>query len=500
MLKKQSSQLWVIVGILLVVWTALLFRMDEPFWGHHENPPTWMSAAVRTFNQYGAASVNFMVVRTPGPTTPEDGWYYLHHPPLIIWIEAITSQFFGYDADTLVPHESSIRMVAYVATMLTLSLFYVIARRLSNQKTALIALALYAFTPLTLYFGRTPHYDIMLMPFVYAFVAIFINWMRHYTQARTIALICVAIAMMWIDWPGAFYLTAMGIFALIFGKRQQRIGIVVIGVITLIATAAIPVMYEVLRPGSITEIFDILSLRTSTREAGFDSSSFTLVEFFARYFYDMVTVISFAVTILGAVGLVRLFFLKKTVNIYLLLALVMTPYVFMAIVPNSFHFHDWYKVHFLPSFGIAAAMLIYRSWSIPPDGLKRYIKPLVVAILITSLGLTIVWSIRLHQTSINNTFGREVAADLPLYTQEDDVIYSNVTSGFNKIEFYAYRNVQWGFLPETFAEDIQLEENLDAFYLLCLSPETVDSYDGLFSEYEYEQVGRECRLIDLGSS
>lgn len=497
MFLNKQSHIWVIVLALLMVWGALLFRLDEPFWGMHENPPTWMSAAVRTFNQYGPAAVNFMVVRTPGPTTPETGHYYLHHPPLIIWIEALVTPFFGYDAQSLAPYEATIRMVAIIATMLTLALFYVIARRLSNAHGALIAFLIYACTPLTLYFGRAPHYDIMLMPFVYAFIAIFINWMRHYSQARTIALTLVAITMMWIDWPGAFYLAAMGLFALVLGGRRQRLGIVVIGGITLAATAIIPAMYAYLRPGSLNDIVEILSLRTSQQDAGFDSEAFTLSGFAIRYFYDMVTIISLSATILGAIGLMGVLLGKKTRARYLLLTLAITPYVFMAIVPNSFHFHNWYKVHFLPSYAIGAALLIMAGWQIAPTGFKRYIKPLIVAILITSVGLTLFWTARLHQTSIDNTFGRSVAADLPQYTEEDDLIYSNATANINKIEYYAYRTVQWGIDPAELATYVEEQATMDAYYLLCDTVYSLPDSDGAFASYPGQPIGDDCRLIHL---
>lgn len=497
---RKTSHLWIITFALLFLWLTLLFRMDEPFYGHHENPPVWMSASVRNMNQFGPGAVNFLPLRNPGPRDirDEDNWYYIHHPPTIVWIEAIATQLFGVNEGIPTPKESSIRMVAYIATMLTLPLFYVMLRRLSNADTALIGFFLYLLTPITLYFGRTPHYDIMLMPVVYLFMAIFINWMQRYTLQRSVMLTATAIFLMWIDWPGAFYLTGCGIFALIFGQRKQRIGILFIGMITFAATALIPLMYTLVYPDTISDLQEILQLRTSTRSTGFESETLTLMKFLETYLEHMLTVTSVAVFIFGSIGIGRLLIQKKNHNSFFILMLVITAFVFMATVPNSFNFHDWYKIHFLHGFSMAGATLIYSGWQQATSiGLKRYIKPLIVALSVSSIGVTIFWTYQLHDISIANTFARSMATELPLYTEEDDLIASNYNRVYIKIEYYAYRNIRWGILPDEAVRFYNETNSVDLYYLLCLTPETVDSYDGELSDLDYVVIADQCRLIHL---
>jgi len=500
MSKKQIKHLWIMTFALLFLWLALLFRMDEPFYGHHENPPVWMSATVRNMNQFGPQAVNFLPLRNIGPAdiNNEDNWYYINHPPTIVWIEAIATQLFGVNEGIPTPKESSIRMVAYIATMLTLPLFYVLLRRLTNADTALIGFFLYLLTPITLYFGRTPHYDILLMPLVYLFMAIFINWMRRYTLQRTVMLTVTAIFLMWIDWPGAFYLAGCGVFALIFGQQKQRIGILAIGAIAIVATALIPVMYTIVYPDTISDLREILELRTSTRSTGIESEALTVRVFLETYFEHMLTATSVAVFIFGGIGIVRLFIEKKTRNIYFMLMVVITAFVFMAIVPNAFNFHDWYKIHFLPGFAMAGAALIYTGWHTEPDTvLKRYIKPFIVGLTVSSIGVTIFWMYMLHDTSTSNTFEREMAAEIPLYTDEDDLIATNFNQGYIKIEYYAYRNIRWGVPVEYMEEWLPEQESVDMVYMLCVDDGSVDSYDGFLSDYDYVVVGNRCRLIHI---
>src|SRR5690606_35328088 len=219
-----------------------------------------ISASVRTFNQYGPDATNYLPIRTPGPTTPETGNYYLHHPPLIVWFSALATQLFGYYPETLAPYELSIRLVGIIATMLTLSLFYVMAKHLSTPKIALVGFMIYSVAPVTIYFGRMPYYDMLMMPSILAFTYVFANWMQKYTVHKTIILALVSMFTMWIAWAGAFYFFVLGIIALIYGKREHRLGIIGIGLITGLATLAIPLIYAVLNEETMQQLLDILRL------------------------------------------------------------------------------------------------------------------------------------------------------------------------------------------------------------------------------------------------
>lgn len=491
----------IIIIVLLCVWMLSLWKFNEPFWGHHENPPTFMSAAVRTYNQFGADAVNFLVVDTLGPTTPEDGHYYLHHPPLIIWLIALATPFFGVDSATLAPHESTVRMVSIIPTMLSLSLMYVIIRRITKSShIALVGFVLYALSPLVLFFGRAPHYDLMLMPLVYAFIAVFINWIRAYTPQRSLILGALAVVMMWIDWPGVFYLTALGFYTLIFGSFRHRRDIVIIGIITLTATIGVLIFYEVARPGTFSELLDIFSLRTSTQATNFDSEAFTMIEFLVRHLGFMLTSVGVAVTVLGSIGL---FFLKNHVSrhdMFMIWTLLITPHIFMLIVPNSFYFHDWYRIHFVIGLIVPTSTVIYYGWLREPvHTAERYIKPILFATVSMSIVAGLGWVYSLHQVGVNNTFGPALAADLPRYTSEADDIASNVsdTERFDNIEFYAYRNVRWGVLPETVEAFYETEERVDLYYVWCLEPQETESFEGYLTDFAYEQVADNCRLIHL---
>jgi hypothetical protein len=488
----------IITLAFLAIWAVLCIRLNEPFFGHREGGSLWHAAAIRNWIQFGPEELDFLPIRTPGPTTPETGLYYLHHPPLETWFIAVCTWFFGYDTTTSMPYEQSIRMVGMLFTLPTLSLLYVVARRLFDRKVAIISLFLYGFTPMIFYFGRMAYYDMVIMPFILAYIAVFINWMRQYTRQRTAILLIIAIAMMWIAWPAAFYLAGFGVIALIYGEGRQRRSMILIGGITLLFTLAIPLLYEALRPGTITELYEMFLYRSSNAESGEGSAHFTLVEFVARWLKDMFTTTSFAVTILGFLGMIIVLRRpKKRLEDVILITLFIIPFVFMLIVRNGFHFHDWYKVHFMPALVIGGAILIKTGWQLPPKGIKRYVRPLLFAILVTSLAVTVYWTVLLQQTTYND-FARTLARELPAFTVEDDLIGSNVSRPYSEIEYYAYRNVIWGISVENAVKWYnEATEEEEAYYLLCLDENPVDSYGGLLSDLPYQVVAESCRLVSL---
>src|SRR5690606_28687502 len=120
--------------------------------------------------------------------------------------------------------------------------------------------------------------------------------------------------------------------------------------------------------------------------------------------------------------------------------------------------------------------------------IKKYAKPFIVAICVSSVGVTIFWMLNLHNTSTNNRFERDLAAELPFYTAEDDTIATNVNQGYIKVEYYAYRNIEWGVSLDYMEEWLPQQESVDLVYMLCLTSDTVNSYNGVLSEYDYVVV------------
>lgn len=500
----------IIIIALLIMFGLLLFRLDEPMFGHREGAVVWIASTVRMYNQYGAEALRFLPVRTMGPATPEGVNYYLHHPPLTVWYTALSTWLFGYDVNTGTPYESSVRYGAILVTMPTLALLYAVAKRLTNKTSALIALLLFSFTPMMIYFGRTPIFDFMVLPFVLLFAYVFIGWMKQYSRRGTMWLILWATISIWTAWAGSPTIAFIGLVALIYGNKKQRVDMLIIYAWMLLATVAIPVVYELLKPGAITALLNVFLFRisdgtgsvTGSSTGSGSTSALTLGNFLAQFLRDLITVVSVALSAFGLYGLVYFLLKRRDVKAAIMLAFFFGPLVFMLIFRNAFHFHDWYEVAFMPGFAFMGGWIVHRGWLLPPDGLKRYVKPLMVAITITSLGITAYWTVLLHQFTLN-PFTRALAAELPMYTEpmpyDENRVYlaTNVSFPYDEVNYNAYRNIDWGVSMENLEEFYARNDVVDVDYFYCPEDENPEGYTGTFAESPYEIVAERCRLMHI---
>lgn len=495
---RREQQYLILVLSLLVFFGLFCIRLDERFWGHFEGGSIWIASSIRTFNEVGIDTVHYLPVRplrTFGPTNLETLEYYLHHPPVIVWLAAISTWLFGYDVNTGMPFESSLRILGVLFTLPTLALVYTLARRLTNARVALVAFFLYSLSPMVIYYSRTPYYDMLVMPFILLFAYVFLKWMQNFTMLRTWGLIALAIIIMWIAWAGAFFIAALGVVGLLYGKQQQRIWTVLLGVVTIVATVAIPALYEWLKPGAVQELVRIFLFRVSNRVAAPTDLEFTAAEFFARWLFDWLTILSPAMTVFGIWGLGRILFLQKTVNHAIIWGLFLAPLLFLVVFRNAFFFHDWYEIHFMPALSVAGAALIYHLWTQKPEGLKRYLKPLVLAICLSSFGISLFWTIHLHE--VFDPFVPQLTEGLNANTTAADFIASNSRRPYDEVAYYAERNVRWGILLPTLREYIESNPNQSFYYLYCIFEDDLSEDTSLLDAYPSVTVAEICQLYQI---
>lgn len=482
-----------IIALLLLAWAFLLIGINDTWTGHNSAAGTWLSASIHHWKEQGLATFNYLPVYNDnlGPTDPETANYYVHHPPLMVWGVGLMANFIGFDE---FPSQLAIRFLPISATLFSICAYYVLVRRLLGHSLAYLAMGLYAFTPMVLYYGRMPGYEQIIPALVLLYTAVFINWLRQPTHTRTIFLGILAVLSMWTAWVAVFYLAALGVVTLVYGSHRQRLQMILIGAITVFATLLIPVMYEMLHPGTIQDMIDVFKFRVSNREAGPASDPISLVAFIENILEHTLMFLSFGVVILGVYGL-RLLPGRGSFVLRIALALLVVPFAYLLAFRNAFFFHDYYKTHFLPVLALSATLTIQSGWNARRRGRERFAKPLVLSIMLCSYIVAAGWLLLLHQSN-DNPFSAQLIQELPQYTQAEDRILSNSQRPYLDVSYHAYRNIEWGILIEE-VEDWVSESPRDAFYLLCLSAETVEIYDGTFSDWPYELLGGECRLIDL---
>jgi len=144
-----------------------------------------------------------------------------HHqaaPVGFLWLEKTATICFG-------PGEMALRLVPLVASLASLPLFLMLARRMLDARGAVIAIGLFAIAqPLVYFASEAKQYSLD----VFFAIAILLSAVRFHQDAlgigRAALLVCVGIAATWFSHPAIFVLAGAGatLFVVNFRKDPLR--------------------------------------------------------------------------------------------------------------------------------------------------------------------------------------------------------------------------------------------------------------------------------------
>ena len=452
---------------------------------------------MRNYALYGADELGYLQVVNRGPADEDTFYYYVHHPPLIVWSATIFTEIFGGYADGR-PYEAVVRLVSVYATMISIAAFYVIARRLfKHPRRALWTTALYAFTPMILYFGRMPNHEPLALGFILPFVAIYLNWMQNPTRNRWLAMAVLAALAMWSAWAAAFIFAGLGVATLITGNNMQRRQMVALGAVTAAFTVAIPGFYELQRSGSIEALQEAFSFRTSSQEFSRGSENFTLAEYLLQLTIHLLVRTSFAHVLLSVAGIILMLRQPPSQVRTVSLALLGGAAAYLLVFRNASFIHDYYKIYLLPSmtFAMSVAIVVGLRQRRKRRSLWRYATPFVVSLLLIST-VTILnnwWQLQQSGVGTNTS---DLVHVFSTYTVPDDLITTNVEFQNSAVEYYAFRNITWEQTPDAvLAQATGTTQRI--IYLYCRGAEIPEGFEGATAE---AVLADNCQLITLDTA
>ncbi len=340
---------WPFIGLLFVFWFIGTLRLSDPYYGLRDNLEIWIPAAVRNFERYGGQTIGYMVTTNPAPVDdPQDLTYYSHHPPLVVWLPALLTQLVSQ-------HELGIRYVFVAATMITLSAFYVFARRAFDLRLAFWAVLLFALTPMTAYYLTGHNHDPLGFAVVMLFGAVFMNWWHVPTRLRTLTLTILIILAVWTAWPAVFMVAA--ICALVFhrGSISQRLTVIGWGGLAIVSFLSMMTYYEIVRPGSIESVLDAFVWRTSNASLYVGSESFTALDWLAKNSLDVLIFGSIGIIGLALIGMRSLWRRSSHRGRGIVVALLGGSLAYLMFFRNAAFIHVYYKSWLLPSMTLASA-------------------------------------------------------------------------------------------------------------------------------------------------
>jgi len=209
---RPRGWLWL---ILVYGATIRAFNLTEP-WGRHllGIDGAWHSIIGRNLLRHGFFATRGAPVLNPGQSIPGEWTYYLHHPPLLDWIVALSFRIFGI-------HEWSARLVPLLFSLGTIVLTYRLARRLFPATGIALAAALFMATiPMSAIYGmHVDYHGAIVLAFALAAISAYERLTATGERRYGLVLIAMVTLCALTDWPG-FYLPPLFLAHAWLGARS----------------------------------------------------------------------------------------------------------------------------------------------------------------------------------------------------------------------------------------------------------------------------------------
>jgi len=192
------------------------YNLTEP-WGRHllGINGAWHSIIARNVLRYGFVATKGAAVLNTGVVAPSEFAFYLHHPPLLDWLIALSFWICGV-------HEWSARLVSLLFGLGCMFIIFRMAQRLYSTQTAVVALFFAATIPMSVVYGM--HVDFQgPVPLLFALAAM--NAYEHLVESQhrrdQVWLVVFVTLCCLVDWPGFYLVPLMWFHQWFCSKRTQ---------------------------------------------------------------------------------------------------------------------------------------------------------------------------------------------------------------------------------------------------------------------------------------
>lgn len=487
-MRPLHSRLIRCVPILLIFWLMLTYQIAAPYFNSRDVSRVWIPSAVRNLEIYGTDQIGLMIVRT---AYEEDDLskleYYSHHPPLLVWLPALITKFAGFN-------ELAMRFISPIAMMIAAAGFYTLVKQLyKDNNIAFWSLILFAIPPLNSTSQAAFVHEALGWVAIVLFALIFVKWFPKPSLRHFIGLILMSILATWTAWPAVIFVGVIGIFGMIFGNWRHRLGVIILGIISIVSIAIMLLLYELWWSGAITDLINSFFWRASAASTTQDSEAFTLIEWLTTLIYHMFFYATVAVVVLSFIGIRYLRNEGSRFANAFTMTLLISGVLYLLVFRNAGHVHGYYKAFLLPALAISGAMAIIH-WR---KSANRFAKPVVDGLIISFLVQTIFvfsssYSVP-HQENLENII--DYINHTPNLPEEIYVVHPSAFYKSDKaIEFYTNRNIEWNILLQ------DLPSTNDKFlYIVCYDDQHY--MEDLFDELPpHTQLDEQCTAYELTSN
>lgn len=414
------------------MWRLLIIHINAPWFGHHDANGIWLSATSRNFRSQPLGEIGLVPIPTRAPIPPGSADTYVHHPPITPWLVTIGHILWG-------DHPMSARLTSIFSTMIALSAFFVMARRLYKTPHALMMTAFFALNPMIIYFGRMPNHEPLSLALILLLMASYINWMRTPQPNTPWMLYILATLAIWTAWASAFFVAILGFLGTLRGKSQQRPFMWGLTSVAIGAVVSVVAFYTLFVPETPEKLLNAFLWRTSTRSE--ISRSFTILDFIFQTAIHLIAYASITIFTLAIIGTPATLSKAHRHHQPVLWTLFLAGIAYIVIFRSASYVHDYYKIYMMPFMAVATVKSIMTLWH--SEAYHRLTRPTITAICLVSAAFSALYlSNRYTVPFADATI--QFATNIADNTHPDQVLLINLDTANPAIEYYAHRFMIWG--------------------------------------------------------
>jgi hypothetical protein len=320
--------------IFIITVFLLSYKINWPFWGHHEFNGVYYGTIAKNYIRYGIFATRGAQVNNLYPTDQANWSYHQNHPATYPLFLALLITWFG-------DSEATLRIFSIFASAVGMLYLFKLVKLFTNSAIASSSVILLIFTPLFLYYGSLPVFEPILFPIVCFTLYKFIS-ARNESDYFWIAL-GGAIAIL-VDWPG-YWLAIWMLFLELLSERRKKLMVLLI--YAVIFSTLLIIMHQWIAYGTINGLREVGNFRL-----GVSAQPYTAYEWVrllisrSRAFYSDV------VLILAAIGGCYYFSRKKEIRLLLIVLFIMGM-SHITFFRNITWYHDYMLYHLLPFMGVS---------------------------------------------------------------------------------------------------------------------------------------------------
>jgi hypothetical protein len=401
-LKKHSKYLILLPVILAAL--VLAINLNKPFVGHHDFMSSMEGIIAKNYLKFGIWDLKFGQVLGNVDQISQTS-FFTHYPPLLPLLIAGSFSIFGV-------FEWTERLIPAAFSVMGVFFFFLICRKLWNQKIALLAAAFFIFNPMFIYFGKLPAPEPLILSLAVVAFYFYLNWLESRSN-KDLFKMCLSLFLGGlVGWPIDYFAPLIILHSLIIGKFNFKI---FIPGLVLLGTLFLQFFHNYLITGVVLseEIINTAKFRLTENNLSFGGQQFSLLTYikqevsWLQVYYTRVMIILSAIFMMFNLNL-KFNIQKATVLFFLLFGLahpvIFSRYVFI---------HDFLNIYLLPFFALSAALGLMTV--IETLNKVKINKLVIVALVVFILGLFIFerlpYTKALLKTEMNQP-GKEMAMTL----------------------------------------------------------------------------------------